>query len=36
MGVKGSGKRSLLAIHDNYKKIILTMDREKNKQIEEN
>ena len=27
-------KRSLLAIHDNYKKIILTMDRVKNKQIE--
>lgn len=27
-------KRSLLAIKDNYKKVILTMDRVKNKQIE--
>lgn len=27
-------KRSLLAIHDNYKKVILTMDKVKNKEIE--
>ena len=27
-------KRSLLAIRDNYRKVILTMDRVKNKQIE--
>lgn len=27
-------KKSLLAINDNYKKVILTMDNVKNKQIE--
>ena len=27
-------KKSLLAINDNYRKVILTMDRVKNKQLE--
>ena len=27
-------KKSLLAVRDNYKKVILTMDKVKNKQIE--
>jgi predicted AAA+ superfamily ATPase len=32
--IENREKRSLLAIRDNYPKIILTMDKEKNKEIE--